>query len=154
MQVEQAQWVEEIGVYFEQTGLAKSIGRIVGLLMISPTPLTLDDLARELSISKASASLGTRFGEQAKFIKRVSQAGERKTLYQMSDDFWVGSLAARLESYRRFRNLVASGLKVLPAESTKVRQHMEDMRDFITYYLEEYPKMYAQWMEQRHKPTP
>ena len=153
MQPEQERWIEEMSLYFERLGLAKSIGRILGLLMLSPRPVTLDELTKGLGISKASASLGTRFGEHAGFIQRVSQAGERKTFYRLSDDFWYGSLAARMESGRQFRDLVAGGLKVLPEESTDVRQRMVDMCDFLTYYLEEYPRMYARWMEERRKQT-
>jgi DNA-binding transcriptional regulator GbsR (MarR family) len=149
MKPEQERWVEEIGVYLERNGLAKSIGRIVGLLMISPHPLTLDEMSAELSISKASASLGTRFGEQAHIIQRVSQPGERKTFYRLNDDFWYRSMEARLDGYRHMRDLVAGGIRVLPREPSEVRQRMEDMCDFLTFYLDEYPKLYARWKKQR-----
>ena len=151
MEVEQERWIEELSVYLERNGLSKSVGRIVGLLMISPQPLTLDELVTELSISKASASLGTRFGEQAGFIQRVGQPGERKAFYRLTDDFWYRSPSVRLESHRQMRDLVAGGLRVLPAAPPEVRRRMEDMCDFLTYYLEEYPRMYARWLEQRHK---
>lgn len=42
-------------------GLPKSIGQIYGLLYISTTPLSLDDIAERLDISKGSASQGLKF---------------------------------------------------------------------------------------------
>ncbi|MFA6543586.1 MAG: hypothetical protein WCS99_04125 [Limisphaerales bacterium] len=42
-------------------GLPKSIGQIYGLLYISATPLSLDDIADRLDISKGSASQGLKF---------------------------------------------------------------------------------------------
>jgi hypothetical protein len=56
-----------------------------------------------------------------------------------------------LESHRQMRDLEAGGLRVLPAAPPEVRRRMEDMCDFLTYYLEEHPKMYARWLEKRHK---
>jgi DNA-binding transcriptional regulator GbsR (MarR family) len=151
MQPKQEHWIEEVSLYFERYGLAKSLGRIVGLLMISSEPLTLDDLVRQLNISKASASLSTRFGEQAGLIQRVSHTGKRKTLYRLSDNFWYRSLAARLEGYRHLRDLVTGGLQVVDDKPAEVRQRMEEMRDFLSYYLEEYPKLVARWSEQRRE---
>lgn len=42
-------------------GLPKSIGQIYGLLYISTLPLSLDDIAERLDISKGSASQGLKF---------------------------------------------------------------------------------------------
>jgi HTH-type transcriptional regulator, glycine betaine synthesis regulator len=42
-------------------GLPKSIGQIYGLLYISHVPLSLDDIAGRLDISKGSASQGLKF---------------------------------------------------------------------------------------------
>lgn len=42
-------------------GLPKSIGQIYGLLYISTAPLSLDDIAERLDISKGSASQGLKF---------------------------------------------------------------------------------------------
>jgi DNA-binding transcriptional regulator GbsR (MarR family) len=42
-------------------GLPKSIGQIYGLLYFSPAPLSLDEIAERLDISKGSASQGLKF---------------------------------------------------------------------------------------------
>ena len=56
---------EEVIAYFcdgvRVLGLPKSIGEIYGLLFISATPLSLDDLVKKLGISKGSASQGLKF---------------------------------------------------------------------------------------------
>ena len=41
-------------------GLPRSIGEIYGLLFISQSPMSLDDLVQRLDISKGSASQGLR----------------------------------------------------------------------------------------------
>ena len=65
-------------------GLPRSIGEIYGLLFISRSPLSLDDLVRRLNISKGSASQGLRM---LKSLGAVSEAignggAERRTYYE------------------------------------------------------------------------
>ena len=67
-------------------GLPRSIGEIYGLLFISRSPLSLDDLVSRLNISKGSASQGLR---TLKSLGAVSEAAgngngnaERRTYYE------------------------------------------------------------------------
>jgi len=65
-------------------GLPRSIGEIYGLLFVSRSPLSLDDLVRRLNISKGSASQGLRM---LKSLGAVSEAigngnAERRTYYE------------------------------------------------------------------------
>lgn len=41
-------------------GIRRSTGQIYGLLYLSPEPLTLDEIAESLGISRGSVSTGTR----------------------------------------------------------------------------------------------
>lgn len=41
-------------------GIRRSTGQIYGLLYLSPKPLTLDEIAESLGISRGSVSTGTR----------------------------------------------------------------------------------------------
>ena len=68
-------------------GLPRSTGEIYGLLFLSPHPLTLDDMAESLGISKASASTGTRHLISWGAIKQVWLAGERRDYFEVVADF-------------------------------------------------------------------
>lgn len=59
-------------------GLPKSIGEIYGLLYISPSPLSLDDLVLRLNISKGSASQGLRFLKNLGAVNTTYIPGNRK----------------------------------------------------------------------------
>ncbi len=63
-------------------GLPRSIGEIYGLLFISQTPLSLDDLVRRLHISKGSASQGLRMLKSLGAVGEVEGGAERRTYYQ------------------------------------------------------------------------
>jgi len=65
-------------------GLPRSIGEIYGLLFISRSPLSLDDLVNRLNISKGSASQGLRMLKSLGAVNEASGNGgaERRTYYE------------------------------------------------------------------------
>jgi hypothetical protein len=50
---EKVRFVESMGRYLGQYGLSRIGGRLLGLLMIAEEPLSLDDMATTLSVSRA-----------------------------------------------------------------------------------------------------
>lgn len=67
-------------------GLPRSIGEIYGLLFITAQPLSLDDLAESLNISKGSVSQGLRTLKTLGAIREASPVGTRRTYYQPAVD--------------------------------------------------------------------
>lgn len=63
-------------------GLPKSIGQIYGLLYISTSPLSLDDIAERLDISKGSASQGLKFLRTTGAVRLCDEHGSRCDHYE------------------------------------------------------------------------
>lgn len=63
-------------------GLPRSIGEIYGLLFVSQTPLSLDDLVLRLQISKGSASQGLRMLKSLGAVREAVGGAERRTYYE------------------------------------------------------------------------
>lgn len=76
----------EIIALFEELaqafGLPKSVGEILGLIYASESPVSFDEVVRELAISKGSASQGLRLLQQVGAVHAVDIDGERKTFYR------------------------------------------------------------------------
>lgn len=67
-------------------GLPRSLGEIYGLLFISTQPLSLDDLVRDLGISKGSASQGLRTLRTLGAVREAPSNGDRRTYYEPAVD--------------------------------------------------------------------
>lgn len=66
-------------------GLPRSIGEIYGLLFVSRTPMSLDDLVEKLHISKGSASQGLRTLKSLGAVREANGNNgttERRTYYE------------------------------------------------------------------------
>ncbi len=75
-------FIETAGGLCQKVGMPRSTGQIFGLLYLSSTPLPLEEIASLLSISKASASTGSRqlLGWQA--IRQVWVPGDRRDFFE------------------------------------------------------------------------
>ena len=64
------------------------MGQLYGLIYLSPKPLTLDDMATNLSISKGNVSINIRALERWNMVKHIWVKGDRKDYYEAETDFY------------------------------------------------------------------
>ncbi len=80
--------MEAMGRITSFWGFSKIMGQLYGLLYLSPKPLTLDEMAENLSISKGNVSINIRALERWNMVKTVWVKGDRKDYYEAETDFW------------------------------------------------------------------
>lgn len=69
-------------------GFSKIMGQLYGLLYLSPAPLTLDEMAESLAVSKGNVSINIRALERWNMVRKVWIKGDRKDFYEAETDFW------------------------------------------------------------------
>ncbi len=69
-------------------GFSKIMGQLYGLLYLSPKPLTLDEMAESISVSKGNVSINIRSLERWNMVRTVWVRGDRKDYYEAETDFW------------------------------------------------------------------
>lgn len=80
------EFIEAGGRLCQLLGLPRSTGQIYGLLHLSPKPLSLDEISALLSISKASASTGTRQLMSWQAVRQVWVQGDRRDYFESVED--------------------------------------------------------------------
>jgi HTH-type transcriptional regulator, glycine betaine synthesis regulator len=100
--------VEACGRLCQLLSLPRSLGQIYGLLYLSPKPLSLDEIAGLLGISKASASTGTRQLAAWNGIRQVWVPGERRDHFEVEAEpaglirsFYADLVKPRLDASER-----------------------------------------------------
>jgi HTH-type transcriptional regulator, glycine betaine synthesis regulator len=78
--------IDACGRVCQVFGLPRSLGQIYGLLYLASEPLSLDDIAALLGISKGSASTGTRQLAAWGGIRQVWVMGERRDHFEAEPD--------------------------------------------------------------------
>lgn len=150
------QLVEEIGLFWEGYGLSRSFGRVHGLLLLSEAPhLSLDQIAQELKISKASASTVARQLQAMTLISKSSVPGDRRDYYRIADDDHIRSTEQRLRGGLRLAGYVerASRLDGLSPEARRRLRRMEHFYEALLGVMEAFFRDYRDPEEeepQRH----
>ena len=152
-QAERQQFVEEVGIVFEQTGMARMAGRILGWLLISdPSHQSTDQLAEALMASKGSISTMTRLLIQIGLIERLSLPGVRHDYFRLRPDAWRHWIRHGLEDeIKMVRQLAEHGLELLADKTPLTQKWLEEMRDIYTFLEREVPALLERWEQQRKK---
>ncbi len=147
-------YVEEFGLYFEQFGLPRTAGRMLGWLLICDPPHQLmDELAEVLQVSKSSISTTSRMLIQSGLVDKVSFPGERKDFYRISDDAWVKAWSARNDQALILRQMAERGLDLLAEDMPDRRRRLQTMRDLYKFLEDELPKLTERWLKERPQQT-
>ncbi len=80
-------YVEAAGHVTQSLGAGRVLGQVYAQVYFSRAPQSLDDLTRDLEISKGSASMSVRQLEQWGALRRVWIKGDRKDYYEAMDSF-------------------------------------------------------------------
>jgi DNA-binding transcriptional regulator GbsR (MarR family) len=127
-------------------GFSEVMGRLYGTLLLSPQPLSLDELAGTLEISKGSVSMNMRDLERWGMAKEVWVRGDRRKFYKAESD--MGQVIRNVLGGREQRE-VNLALQVLgesveklqtaepglsPEEQALARYYLDRVRDLQGFF--------------------
>jgi DNA-binding transcriptional regulator GbsR (MarR family) len=117
----QTRFVERSGLIAEREGFSRIAGRIFGLLMLSPTELSLEEIAERLHVSRASVSTEARRLQEHGILELTSRPGDRKDYYHIATEHYIRSVEQRFETMREFVALLDEGRRIesLPPETVE-----------------------------------
>jgi hypothetical protein len=119
-------FIESMGIYFENEGVPRIGGRILGLLLITDGPLSAEQLASTLKVSRASISTNIRMLTSTSLVEKVALLDTRHTQYVIADDVWDKAILSGQEKVAAFRGIAELGLESLP-ENIRPRRRLEEM---------------------------
>lgn len=140
-------FIEKFGLLFEQEGMPRIAGRIIGFFMLEGGPCALDDLSERLQISKTSASTNTRLLEQLGILEHISKAGDRRDYYQLAGDYGERMFAMAKLRMERFRNLLTDASSSLPVTEDGSRTRLGSMLRFYEFLLADMDGVVERWRD-------
>lgn len=91
---EQQHFIDSLAALLTPWGMPITVARIYGYLLLRAGPASLDDIAREMELSKSSASVAARVLERYNLAQRHGERGTKRIYYSASDDC-AGFLSAQ-----------------------------------------------------------
>ena len=78
-------FVDDVTALLVPWGMPQMSARIYGYLLLHSHPVSLDQLTRDMEISKSTASVAARLLESHMLIKRKAEKGTKRVFYVISD---------------------------------------------------------------------
>ncbi len=151
-QLEVKNFVEDVGIFFEQSGLPRMAGRILGWLLICDTPQqSTSELIEALKASKGSISTTTRLLIRIGLIERFSLPGIRHDYFRIKPGVWHHLIKESQVQTTAMRQLAERGLELLKNKPPLNRQRLEEMRNMYAFFEQEYPALLERWEQKRKK---
>jgi DNA-binding transcriptional regulator GbsR (MarR family) len=149
MDAKTADFIDRMGLALESDGLPRIAGRIFGLLLVSEDCRSLDDLAAELRVSKASVSTNARLLEQHGLLERNSRPSDRRDYYRIPPDLFSHTMVQRLERWQRFHEAIGEARSSLPIRSRKVLDRLEEYEAAYLFFAKAIREALGRWHASR-----
>jgi DNA-binding transcriptional regulator GbsR (MarR family) len=140
-----SRFTDRMAELFEQEGQPPIAGRVLALLLVSEAPRSLNDLAGDLGVSKASASTNARLLADFGVILRARRAGDRRDFYAVAPDLFERSMAQRLEQWKRFAAVVGAARRAVPVRKRLVRARLEGYERAFAYVSDAIDRSLVRW---------
>lgn len=126
------QFIASWGAFGTHWGINRTMAQVHALLLISPDPLSQDDLMQQLNISRGNANMNIRELIDWGLVERIIVSGERKEYFTAEKDIWK---VARLIVKERKKRELDPMLKLLgqleEVEGDKKDKHVKQFTDTV-----------------------
>ena len=129
------QFVEAWGAMGALWGVNRSVARVHALLMATEEPMSLEEIAGKLEISKGNASMSLRDLRSLGVVKQANVPGDRRDFYVTEPDVWTMFFRILRERKRReFDPALEAihGLLAKPGPSGAVLGRLKQMQELLT----------------------
>lgn len=97
------EFISSWGAFGSQWGINRTMAQIHALLLISPEPLTQDDIMESLAVSRGNVNMNIRELISWNLVERRTLPGERKDYFTAEKDIW--KVATLIVKERKKREL-------------------------------------------------
>ncbi len=147
--------IQMFGEAYHAFGLSRLMGYIVALLIFSPKPLSLDDIASQLGRSKGPISQITRRLLDKNLIRRVWMPNNRKDYYEIQPEIFVNAFKNNFDLIRN-NTLIAKRLKDQVEQATDgpfriLDNRLTEMKRFYELMEKHFQNFIDEWTQERKK---
>lgn len=105
MKIDEAKenFISTWGTMSSAWGINKTMAQIHGLLLVSSSPISTNEIMEKLNISRGNANMNIRLLIDWNLIKKVHKIGERMEYFEADKDPW--SMAIKIAQIRKQREL-------------------------------------------------
>ena len=139
---EEMHFIEDIGLFFEQMGMPRMAGRILGVLLISDPPSqSITEIGEKLKASKSSVSIMARLLVENGLIERVASPIPRRDYYRFKPGGWILYMHQWLGLMSELHQITERGLTLIGTKSADLKKRLQEAHDLFSMIEEKFPAL-------------
>lgn len=148
--------LHDFGEAYKAFGLNKLMGHIVSLLLYTPTPLSLDEITKQLGRSKGPISQILRRLRDRNLVRRAwTLENHRKDYYEIEPEIFENSFRNNFElvknNTRIAKQLKAKLKETKSRECDTFRHRVNEMEAFFELMEKHFKNFLTEWYEEKSK---
>jgi DNA-binding transcriptional regulator GbsR (MarR family) len=141
-QLAEKHFIEDIGLFFEQMGMPRMAGRILGVLLISEPPAqSITEITQKLKVSKGSISLMTRLLVENGLIERVASPLPRQSYFRFKPGGWIQYMRQWLGLMAELHQITERGIILMDGKPPELRERLLEAHDLFSLMEERFPDL-------------
>src|SRR6218665_2017786 len=123
------QFISSWGAFGTHWGINRTMAQIHALLLVSPAPITQDDIMEQLTISRGNVNMNIRDLIGWGLVERVIITGERKEYFTAEKDIW--KVATKIIRERKKRELDPMIKLLTQLEAVEAGKNDKEAQQFV-----------------------
>jgi len=148
------EFIQDFGEAYHRNGLPTLMGRIVGLLLFMNKPITLDEITKQLNVSKGPVSQVMRRLREHHLIQRIWIPGDRKDYYQAESDIFGNAFGNQVSLMKQNISLAdkykSKLSKVDDSDLDSFETRIEEMDQFYKLMQDHFIRFQAEWAKRKN----
>jgi DNA-binding transcriptional regulator GbsR (MarR family) len=143
--LEEKHFIEDIGLFFEQMGMPRMAGRILGVLLIADPPAqSITEIGEKLQASKSSVSIMARLLVERGLIERVASPVPRRDYYRFKPGGWLIYMRQWLDLMSALHQITERGLALIENKPPEMKERLQTAHDLFSFIEQEFPALLAE----------
>src|SRR5690554_6717968 len=144
---EKENYIEQVGLFYEQYGLPKMAGRILGYLISSDSDNNSFEDLQKSKASKGSISGNINLLLKQGMIVKHMISGDRKSYYKMSLNSLESILDSKVNSVTQFKMILETGLSFDLNDNGLKKKKLTKILNYYEFLENEIPLLRNKWEE-------
>lgn len=150
---EEIHFIEDIGLFFEQMGMPRMAGRILGVLLICDPPAqSIGEISAALKTSKSSVSIMARLLVENGLIERVASPIPRRDYYQFKQGGWIIYMRQWLDLMTELHSIAERGLALIQDRPDELKERLQEAHDMFSAMEEILPSLLSRLEAEQSSP--
>lgn len=141
-------FIDKLGLYYENYGIPRIGGRIIGLILTAQAPVSAEEIVRALAVSRSSVSTNIRLLQMAGFLEVSPRQSGKADCFTLSGDAWLNAITARIEGFKNLKAIAAQRLSN-PDVGESASKKVQEMADWADAMIEGHLHIQRKWMKRR-----